>query len=66
MTGGRLITDGRELALGKRTTAIVEELHAREAQIESPRKGRVEITVDFSNGSLTVAVREVGESRRIE
>lgn len=63
---GRLITDGRELALGKRTTAIVEELHAIEGKIEGPRKGKVEITVDFSNGSLTVAVREVGERRRIE
>ena len=64
---GRLITDdGRELALGKRISAILEELHAREAQIETPRKGRVEINIDFSNGSLTVAVREVGESRRIE
>ena len=61
-----LITGDGELRLGKRTTAIVEELYARQAAIEAPRKGRVEITVDFSNGSLTVAVREVGESRRIE
>ena len=63
---GMLITNGRELTLGKRITAIVEELHARQKAIEEPRKGRVEITVDFANGSLTVAVREVGESRRIE
>ena len=61
-----LIIGERELTLGKRTTAIVEELHTRQGAIEGPRKGRVEITVDFSNGSLTVAVREVGESRRIE
>ena len=63
---GKLIIGERELTLGKRTTAIVEELHARQEAIEKPRKGRVEITVDFSNGSLTVAVRDVGESRRIE
>lgn len=66
MSNGRLVTDERELSLGKRTTAIVEELHARQAAIEKPRKGRVEISIDFSNGSLTVAVRQVGESRRIE
>jgi hypothetical protein len=63
---GRLITDEGEICLGRRTTAIVEELHARQEAIEGPRKGRVEITIDFANGSLTVAVREVGESRRIE
>jgi len=62
----RLITDGRELCPGKRITAIIEELHAIREKIETPRRGRVEITIDFSNGSLTVSVREVGESRRIE
>jgi len=66
VTGATLITANGELHLGKRTTAIVEELLAIAAKIEVPRKGKVEITVDFSNGSLTVAVREVGESRRIE
>ena len=62
----KLITDGGEICLGKRITAIVEELHKRREAIEKPGKGRVEITIDFANGFLTVAMREVGESRRIE
>lgn len=63
---GTLTTDGKCLILGRRTTAIAEELHARTAAIERPRRGRLEITIDFANGSLTVAVREVSEARRIE
>jgi hypothetical protein len=63
---GKLIIAEREITLGPRTTAIVEELHARANAIEKPRKGRVEISIDFANGSLVVSVREVGESRRIE
>jgi len=64
--GATLITANGELHLGKRTTAIVEELAARQEAIEKPRKGRVEIIVDFSNGALTVKLTDVGESRRIE
>ena len=61
-----LTEDGLRLPLGKRTGAIIMEVYARQEAIEKPRKGRVEIIVDFANGSLIVATKEVGESRRIE
>ena len=61
-----LTEDGRRLGLGKRTGAVMMEVYARQEAIEKPRRGRVEIAIDFANGSLVVSVREVGESRRIE
>ena len=61
-----LTEDGQRLSLGKRTGAIIMEVYALRERIDGSKKGRLEIIVDFANGSLTVATKEVGESRRIE
>ena len=61
-----LTEDGLRLPRGKRTGAIIMEVYALRERIDGSKKGRLEIIVDFANGSLIVATKEVGESRRIE
>ena len=45
---------------------IIHALLDLRDDIELPRKGRVEIVMDFCDGSVTPSVRKVGESRRME
>lgn len=61
-----LTEQGAHLPVKKRMGAIIDEVYRRQDQIEALTKGRVEITIDCANSSVIVAVREVGESRKIE
>lgn len=61
-----IITGGARVTVGPRTFAIVEELVARQDRIEGIDKGSVEVRADWTAGSVTVSLREVGISRRIE
>jgi len=62
-----LITQAEaRLPLRKRTAAVIGEIHALQDRIETCQKGSLEITIDFTHGTIKPTVREVGEARRIE
>jgi hypothetical protein len=57
---------GARVTVGPRTSAIIEELVARQDRIEGIGKGSIEVRADFTGGSVTVSLKEVGSSRRID
>ena len=58
--------DDHQLPIRPRTAAIIAELVARQDRIEGIGKGSVEVRADFTGGSVTVSLKEVGISRRID
>lgn len=56
---------GHKRLIGPRTAQLLEALIEFRDDIEKPTRGRVEITVDFADGTLKASVRKVGEARRM-
>jgi hypothetical protein len=62
-----LVTDTRLwLPVKPRTAAIIGEIYQKQDRIEEAGKGSIELRVDFRDGSMTLAIREVGEPRRLD
>jgi hypothetical protein len=49
-----------------RTAAIIAEIYKKQDRIEETGKGSIEVRADFREGSVTVAIREVGEPCHIQ
>jgi len=61
-----LVTETRTvLPVKPRTGAIIHEIYKKQDRIEQAGKGSIEIKADFKDGSVTLAIREVGEPCRI-
>ena len=61
-----LTEDGQRLSLGKRTGAVMMEIYALRERIDATKQGQIEITINFSNSSLSVSVKEKRDLRKIE